>query len=145
MRALGYFRLGTESALAGEPPLMELERSFLRFCQEQGYQPVATFIEMESPDQRGQPEYRRLLDYIREQGKGFQVVIVRDLDQLGAGLEEALHHLLELEQLGSKVMCTGEGIADPLASAPDTANGRRLSDLKRKRSTKRRTETSGKQ
>lgn len=117
MRALGYFRLGTESGLAGEPPLMELERSFLRFCQEQGYQPVATFIEMESPGQRGQPEYHRLLDYIREQGKGFQVVIVRDLDQLGASLEETLHRLLELEQLGAKVMCAGEGIADPLASA----------------------------
>ena len=118
MKALGYFRVGMETGRPGDAAsLLEQEQAFLRFCQEQGYEPLSIFVDLQPTESGEYPEYRRLLDYLRRQPKGFLIVVTRNLNQLGGDPRDWLNSLLELEQLGARVVCMEDGILDPMTAA----------------------------
>ena len=70
MKAIGYFRVKAEHEMKGTPPLpAEQEEGFLRFCQERGHQPVATFVDVDSGDKTSDAQYQRMLGYIGGRGR----------------------------------------------------------------------------
>lgn len=118
MKALGYFRVAPDSAMAvGPSSLVEQEKAFFRFCEEHGYQPVATFVDVDAPEKKAHPEYLRMLDYLHEMEKGFVVVVVKNIDRLSSNPQETLRYILEMENMGAKVMSIDEASTDALSSA----------------------------
>lgn len=111
MKAVGYFRVS--SGAAGS--LLEQETAFSSFCQGTGYEPIATFVDVQPAGSSAYNEYQRMLQYIKGLERGFLVVLVKDLEQLGDNHREALRRVLELEQLGAKLVCTQQDVADPVA------------------------------
>lgn len=118
MKTLGYFRVNVETAVQDDPlSLVEQEKLFFRFCEKQGYQPMATFVDVESDERGKQPEFQRMLDYIHGKESGFVMVVVKNLDILGSNPEEYARHILELDRLGAKVLCIDEEVPNPLDTA----------------------------
>lgn len=116
MRALGYFRVGKEGQASGErSPLLEQEQAFLRFCERHGYEPLSTFVDVKLDEKGSYPEFERLLDYLRGDGKGFLAVVVKNLGQLGSIPWEQARSLLQIEQLGARVVCMEQDIAEPMS------------------------------
>ncbi|MBI4294987.1 MAG: recombinase family protein [Chloroflexi bacterium] len=111
MRAIGYFRVS--SAAPGS--LTEQETAFFRFCQSMGYEPLNAFVDIQSEEVGGYSEYGRMLHYIRDSGKGFLVVVVKNLEQLGDNPREVLRRVLELEHIGARLVCSERDISDPVA------------------------------
>ena len=108
MKALGYFRTGADS-----PPTSEQEEAFLDFCRKHGYEAMASFTDVESPETDSRHGYRRMLDLIRREG-GTLSVVVPSLSSLGSPVESA-SCILELEGLGAKLILADDETADPLS------------------------------
>ena len=116
MRAIGYFRAEADPVQGVSPSLAEQEAAFRLFCRQRDYQMAITFVETDGADETGSAEYQRMLDYIRKQGEPF-LVAVKSLTHLNPDLEEAVRWLLELEDLGAKVVLIDEDSTDPLEAA----------------------------
>ncbi|MBI4298412.1 MAG: recombinase family protein [Chloroflexi bacterium] len=112
MRAIGYCR--QQSFDDSSHQLWE--KAFLRYCKEQGIQPIEFFIEPVVSKEYGDSQYQRMLEYIRTSGSAL-VVVVPDSRHLGSDFEDVTRSILELDVLGAKVVCAGEGFRDPLQSA----------------------------
>jgi len=116
MKAIGYFRVETDPVKGFPPSLAGQEAAYRRLCREGNYQTTITFVEVDSPGEIGSAEYQRMLDHIRnEREKPF--VIVKSIDHLNPDPREAVRWLLELEELGVKLLLTDEDTADPLEAA----------------------------
>ncbi len=116
MKAIGYFRVDADPAKGFPPSLVEQEAAYRRLCQEGEYQTAITFVEIDSPGEIGSAEYQRMLDHIRsEREKPF--VIVKSIDHLNPDPRDAVRWLLELEELGVKVIIADDDTADPLEVA----------------------------
>jgi DNA invertase Pin-like site-specific DNA recombinase len=102
MRAVGYFRETGTSSLATQ------SETFLDFCQSNGFEAAATFL-----DPRTQSElqgFRQMLDFVRLQGtQGFLLVAVSDLMNLGAGPTEAVRRYFQLASLGVPIISLNDG------------------------------------
>ncbi len=117
MRALGYFRADATTAAAdGDKSQDEFEADFREYCYVNSHQPVETFGDMETSERCKNPEYERLLDYIRKSGSEF-LVTVPDATHLGTDLETVARAFIELESAGSKVVCQDKEMPDPLQNA----------------------------
>lgn len=117
MKAIGYFRVTSDMTRQGLPSsLEEQEEGFSRFCQERDYQPVTSFVEVDSADKISSTQYQRMLSYIRKQGQGF-IVVVKSLNHLHPDPQEVMRCLLELADLGASVVSIDEKRTDPLAAA----------------------------
>src|SRR5438128_4024940 len=107
MEAIGYFRQrpGAErnEALATLP---ESEAGFFAYCETQGFQPVATFIDGMSANGDFERGYGQLCDFLRQPGRGFTTVVVSTIEDLAERPTEAVRRLVELEYLGAKVLVT---------------------------------------
>lgn len=115
MEAIGYFRRRPNAALnEALSTLEEDEGAFFRFCQEQGYYPVATFIDQEAQSQRG---YQQLAEFLQKDGRGFTVVVIHRSEDLADTTKEIARRLLELEYLGAQVVATETPQEDLLAGA----------------------------
>ena len=111
MRALGYFVADNEAG--DEDPLSRhfQEGVFLRYCRDHQHNPVGTFIDAQDDDAK--PEYQRMVQHIRDSGKGFLLVIIHP-EHLGSDLEEGVRRFLELDVLHTEVVCADEHMPDPL-------------------------------
>lgn len=116
MRAIGYFRVTSDIQQGVPSPLVELEEGFFQFCQERGYQPITTFVDVDSVDKISCAQYQHMLSYIRGQTEGF-IIVVKSLRHLHPDPQEVVHCLLEIDSLGARVLSTDEELTDPLAAA----------------------------
>ena len=109
MLALGYFRY-IEHGTSAE----ELEANFAEYCYLYLHQPTRIFFEKE-----GFPPYRaysEMISHMVESASSFLVVVPGPYD-LGRTAEEVAKSVLELEQVGAKVVCNDEDLPDPLQNA----------------------------
>lgn len=113
MKAVGYFRVEADPAKGLPLFLAEQEAAYRRLCGERNYQAGITFVEVDSPGKVGSAEYQRMLDHIRNEREG-ALVIVKSIAHLHPDPREAVHWLLELEELGGKVLLADEYAADPM-------------------------------
>lgn len=108
MRALGYFR-----AEDGPGHRQDLEQAFLDYCDVNLHQPVATYGDAGTDDGGPLLEYRRMLDRMRDSGGGF-LIVVPDAGHLGSDVESVVRKLVELDDLGAKVISADADHPDPL-------------------------------
>ena len=116
MRAIGYFRVFSDTEQGVPSPQVEQEESFSRFCREHGYEPITTFVDVDSAGKVSDSQYQRMLRYIRKQGDNF-LVVVKSLRHLHPDPQETVRCLLELDGLRVRVLSTDEALDDPLAAA----------------------------
>lgn len=107
MRAVGYFVEGARRN-GSKRPIGEQNRGFLDFCQRQGYEVAATFL-----DTDGQPAeesgFRQMLNFLQRNDHGFTVVVIDGLGTLGADLGQAAMKLLTIENCGAQVLSANTG------------------------------------
>jgi len=99
MRAIGYFRQAGAGARADA--LGRQNRSFLDYCEEQGYEVAATFSE-ESKD-GGSHAFFQMIDYLKRPEKGFIVVVLPSAKTLADEPTTAAARFLQIERLGAQV------------------------------------------
>ena len=114
MRALGYFRCRDRGR-----SFEELEEAFSEYCDLNLHQPVRIFVDWDQRQSEGYTEYRGMLEFVRESGSNF-LVVVPDASHLGDDLEGVAKSLVELERVGTKLVCADEGYPDPLQNAFQT-------------------------
>lgn len=138
MRAVGYFRIANGAGVA----LAERHRLFVEFCHHHGYEVAATFLDVAGSG-GDLPGYRQLLDYLRRPDRGFVVVAVPSLADLGQGPREMLRSYFELDCLGAKVVCldgtpdVGSAVLSAWPQLPDTSSpGERVRDAMRRKAIK---------
>lgn len=113
MRALAYFRIGKGPAVS----FQELEEAFLDYCDINAHQPLQVFVDqVEDPAQGPFPQFQRMVEYIRESG-GQYLIVVPDASHLGPDLEAVARVVVEMETAGSKIACMDEELPDPLQNA----------------------------
>lgn len=101
MRAIGYFRETESDSLA------EQSETFLEFCQGNGYEAAATFLDRRNQDQSG---FRQMVDFVRQQsGHGFLLVAVPSLSSLGSQPTEAARRYFQLASLGVQTVSIEDG------------------------------------
>lgn len=126
MKAVGYFREG----VGGRGSFAEQNRAFLEFCEREGYEVSATFLDQ--ADTTGeQPGFRQLLAYLQRPDKGFVVVVVPSLTSLGGDLREAARSFFQIDSLGAQVVLLdgGQDATDRLLAAWNNRSGQeRLSE-----------------
>ena len=110
MKAIGYFAVRDE---AQEPA--DLLAAFSDYCQRNEHLSVETFVERGGAG-NGRPQYSSMLDYLRESSSEF-LVVTEDVKHLGDTLESSVRRLLELDALGSRVICFNEDFPDPFQQA----------------------------
>ena len=115
MRAIAYFRVEDEQD--GSPA--ELERAFVEYCRLNMHQPIKTFAEVGQVEGRAGPEYRRMIEYMRESASEF-LVVVPGAGHLGADLESVARSLIQLDEAGANISCSDEDLPDPLQNALQT-------------------------
>ena len=103
-----------EPARAEQPGLAQQNQQFLRFCDDNGYQPAAAFLDPRSGDGRegDRPGLRQLLDYLDTPEKGFIAVIVSAFDHLGPDRAEAARTYFQIVGSGAQVISIEEGPID---------------------------------
>ena len=108
MRAIGYFREGNDKGQS----LAEQSHLFLEFCQANGYQALATFLEP-IQDDSGNSGYWQMVEFLKSQGQqSFLMVAVSTLKALGITLPEAARHYFQITSLGVRMMKIDDG-SDP--------------------------------
>ncbi|MFH1485522.1 MAG: recombinase family protein [Chloroflexota bacterium] len=115
MKAVGYFLLDGSPGQGTHSSFTELERCFSGFCEQEGFEPVANFTDVASSPETGRPQYQQMLRYLRQPGREFTVLVVQHLEDLGQDAREVVQHILELEDLGSRVVCLDGSAEEPLA------------------------------
>lgn len=144
-RALGYFLDETpRSAKAGEEEpfndsVAVQNRAFLEFCRREGYQVVATFIDV-AGNGAERPAFNQLLEYLKQHRNSGCAIVVDTADRLGPDPLQAARALLQIEGLGSRLIAL-DGEADPGARffaevarrAPAVPVGDRVKEAMRKK------------
>ena len=110
MKAVGYFR---ESPGQEAKALAEQNSAFLELCQTQGYEVVASFVDVINAADDGRPGFRQLVEFLRRPEKGFVVVVVPSIENLGRDLREAARSWFQLESLGAQIILM-DGGDDPI-------------------------------
>ena len=120
MRAIAYSR-----SKNGQDPHDELEESFLEYCDINLHQPICIFADTADESSR-RPEYRRLLEYLRNSGSGF-LIVVPDASHLGDDVESVVRSIIELKRADAVATCADEELPDPLQNALQTLGVRGVS------------------
>jgi len=116
MKAIGYFRVEADPAIGFPPSLAEQEAAYRRLCREGDYQTAITFVEVDSPGEIGSAEYQRMLDHIRNETENL-LVVVKSIAHFNPDPQQAARWILELEELGVRVLLTNGDAAEPLEAA----------------------------
>jgi site-specific DNA recombinase len=84
--------------------LANQSQQFLAFCQDNGFDAVATFLD--TPSASAGAGFSQLLAYVRQQteGAGFTVVVVPTVQGLGDGMTEVARRFFQLSSLGIPVL-----------------------------------------
>ncbi|MDY6917808.1 MAG: recombinase family protein [Chloroflexota bacterium] len=125
MIAIGYFRRSEDSP--DSPTLAEQQNTFDHHCQQRGWQPAETFVDVDSGGYLGRTAYQRMRGYIRRNGQD-TIVVVTTLGQLHPDLNELICRLIELDALGVQVMPIDEEAGSPLDMALDMWSRRRQAE-----------------
>ena len=128
MRAIGFFYLGT----GNEVSLPEFRRQFQDFCDLNFHQPVNSFAGGGEAAPRETPEYRQMMEFMRDSGSEF-LVAVPDATHLGGDLESVARAFVDLEQTGAVVRCFDEEFPDPLQNAFQTLGVKGVSRTRSRR------------
>ncbi len=128
MRAIGFFYLGARNG----DSLPSLRQQFADFCDLNFHQPVNTFAADGEAAPRETPEYRLMIEYMRDSGSEF-LVAVPDATHLGSDLESVARAFVELEQTGAVVRCFDEEFPDPLQNAFQTLGVKGVSRTRSRR------------
>lgn len=102
MKAVGYLR----EPPAGQPDcetLASQSQAFLNYCQQQGYEVAATFVDPASSDDQDRVGFRQLVEYLRRPDKGFVVVVASSPHALGSDLRQAARSYFQLDGLGAQL------------------------------------------
>jgi DNA invertase Pin-like site-specific DNA recombinase len=107
MRAVGYFAEGARRN-GSRRAIGDQNRAFLDFCQRQGYEVAATFLDTDGqpPDETG---FRQMLTFLQRNDHGFTVVVIDGLGALGTDLGQAAMKLLTIENCGAQVISSLTG------------------------------------
>jgi site-specific DNA recombinase len=113
MRALGYFTIeqGPEDGPRGARTLAD---AFAHYCAQERHQAIAAYHDVDGSEVR--PRWKQMVEGIREKGAGY-LVVVPHAGHLGAGLEEQVGRVLELDRLNCSVVCADPERPDPLQNA----------------------------
>ena len=111
MRAIGYFR-----PKEGPKYVEAFKEAFLDYCDRNVHQPVETYYDYIGVEGGRLPNYRAMVDFMRESGGGY-LVVVPDATHLGGDLEAVARAVVELEALGGKVTCDDDDMPDPLQNS----------------------------
>jgi len=107
--------IGAPGAAADASPelasgLAAQNEQFLRFCDANGYQPAAAFLDPLGSDSR--PGLRQLLDYLDTPEKGFIAVVISAFHRLGPDRAEAARTYFQIVGLGAQVISIADGPID---------------------------------
>jgi site-specific DNA recombinase len=111
VKAVGYFREAAP-AKQGATSLADQSRAFLDFCQNRGYEAVASFVDGARDEDDGRPGFRQLVEFLRRPEKGFVMVVTPSMESLGHDLREAARSWFQLQGLGAQVLFM-DGDEDP--------------------------------
>ena len=114
MRAIGYFR-----PASGGASRRDLDLAFSEFCDLNLHQPVATFADLDGLEGAIHSEYRRMLEYMRESGSKF-LIVVPNAAHLGNDLESVARSVVELQGAGCEATCSDEEFPNLLQNAFQT-------------------------
>ena len=128
MRAIGYFSLGAQEHVTPE----EMERAFAEYCRLNMHEPVATFASNADGEPGQDPEYRRMVDHMRQSGSEF-LVVVPSARHLGRDLEAVARAVVELDQIGAAVACSDEELPDVFQNAFQTLGVKGVSRTRARR------------
>ena len=70
MKAVGYFREAAPGR-QGATSLADQSKGFLEFCQDRGYEVIASFVDGAGDEDDRRPGFRQLVDFLRRPEKGF--------------------------------------------------------------------------
>ena len=125
MRAIGYLSLpndqltrldrDADSAVAGRPlmpSLIDQNASFLEYCQRNGFEPTATFLDSESSRGRERPGLAQLLRHLNEPERGFTLVVTQSFANLGHDATQAVRTVLQLRARGVQLISLADGPID---------------------------------
>jgi site-specific DNA recombinase len=90
--------------------LAEESQQFLNFCQGNGFEAVATFLDVSANG--ASSGFRQMVEFIRHQiesGFGFLIVVVPDTSSLGDGPTEIARRYFQLSTLGVSVLSIDSG------------------------------------
>ena len=140
MRAIGYL---TEYGPAGDSGTLAAQNdAFLRYCEANGYQPAAAFLDPVPGAGAGasdRPGLRQLLDYLDAPDKGFIAVIVTAFARLGPERAAAARTYFQISASGAQIISIAEGPLDDVRllriwdEHGTGASGRRVRDAMRRR------------
>jgi DNA invertase Pin-like site-specific DNA recombinase len=109
-----------------------VEGAFAEYCRLNMHQPIKTFVSVGAGEERGDAEYRRMIEYMRESGSEF-LVVVPDAGHLGAELESVARSIVELEGIGASVVCSDEEFPNPMQNAFQTLGVKGVSRTRSRR------------
>ncbi len=128
MKAVGYFR---EAPAGKGRPLTTQSAAFLDFCERQGYEAVATFVDPVVAGDGEPSGFRQLVEFLQEPDKGFVVVVLPSLGGLGGDLRDAARRYFQIEGLGAQVTFmddTKDATGQLLAAWSRSGDNKRLGD-----------------
>ena len=114
MRAIGYFR-----PKEGPEYVEAFKEAFADYCDRNVHQPVDTFFDYIGSGRGYAPNFRAMVEHIRDSGGGF-LVVAPDATHLGNDLETVARAVVDLEGMGAKVTCDDDDMPDPLQNAFQT-------------------------
>ncbi len=118
MRAIGYLsQPGTHSSRTEhpapvQPSLVTQNANFLEYCQCNGFEPTATFLDADTTPGRERPGLRQLLRHLNEEARGFTFVIVQNFSNLGHDATHAVRTVLQLRARGVQLVSLDDGPVD---------------------------------
>ena len=111
MRAIGYFR-----PKEGVKYVEAFKAAFQDYCDRNVHQPVGTYYDHLGVEGSELPNYRAMVEFMRESSSGY-LVVVPDATHLGGDLEAVARAVVDLEALGGKVTCDDDDMPDPLQNS----------------------------
>ncbi len=121
MRAIGYLssvgeqrsRTSTDAQPADAAPSLAVQNAnFLKYCDEQGFEPVATYLDARVPPGRVRHGLAQLLRHLNEEVRGFTIVVAQSFARLGADPTQATRTALQLRARGVQLISLEEGQID---------------------------------
>ena len=107
MKAVGYFVEGARRGGA-KRAIGDQNRAFLDFCQREGYEVAATFLDTQDGEFE-ENGFRQMVHFLQRVDRGFMVVVVDGLGVLGSDLGQAAMKLLTIEETGVQVISAHSG------------------------------------
>ena len=118
MRAIGYLSqpsvrsARTDVAAEIQTSLVAQNANFLEYCQSNGFEPTATFLDADTSPDRERPGLRQLLRHLNEEARGFTFVIVQNFSNLGHDATQAVRSVLQLRARGVQLVSLDDGPLD---------------------------------